>query len=71
MLFNLLTALIANRTESLACRLARSLTLAAATLLHGFLQISGCQSLDMLLHFKSLLIIIRYRLINMDSITNN
>jgi hypothetical protein len=36
-LFNLLAALIAYSAGSLACRLARSLALAAAALFHGFL----------------------------------
>ena len=46
-LFHLLTALIPDCTGSLAGRLAGSLTLAAAPLLHGLLQVSGRQSLDM------------------------
>ena len=41
-LFNLLTALIAHCTGSLARRLAGGLAFAAAALLHGLLHISGC-----------------------------
>lgn len=46
-LFNLFAALVAYGAGSFASRLARSLALTATTLFHCFLQISGCQSLDM------------------------
>ena len=47
-LFRLLAALIAHGAGSLACGLAGCLALAAAPLLHGLLQVSGHQCLDVL-----------------------
>ena len=47
-LFHLLTALVPHCAGSLAGRLAGSLALAAAALLHGFLQVPRGQSLDVL-----------------------
>ncbi len=42
----LLALLVCNTAGSFACRLAGSLAFAAATVLNGFSQIAGIQSLD-------------------------
>ena len=54
-LFHLLTALISYRAGRLACRLAGCLALSASALLHGFLQVSRAQCLNVLHTIASLL----------------
>ena len=54
-LFHLLAALISYRAGRLACRLTGCLALSASALLHGFLQVSRAQCLDVLHTIASLL----------------
>ena len=54
-LFHLLTALISYRAGRLACRLAGCLAFSASALLHGFLQVSRAQCLNVLHTIASLL----------------
>ena len=54
-LFHLLAALISYRAGRLACRLAGCLALSASALLHGFLQVSRAQCLNVLHTIASLI----------------